>query len=135
MRVFCNEQLTPHNQLLMSEAKKWNEFYTTWVHKGHIFSRSKLPNSEPVQILDVKAAQTLGSMLSEDEKAKIRAANQGQRHQRPRGELGTNSVQVSRTTGEKGSIRIPTQSGSRDIRMGGKADCGTSGQVHAMKNR
>lgn len=27
IRIFCNEQLTPHNQLL-SEAKKWSEFYT-----------------------------------------------------------------------------------------------------------
>ena len=87
VRVFCNEQLTPLNQTIMYEAKKFGEFYGVWAFKSQIYCRKKLPNCEPVQLLDVKAAQTLGSMLSEEEKKTIRLANQNQnqRRQQPGG--------------------------------------------------
>ena len=80
VRVFCNEQLTPLNQTIMYEAKKWGEYYSVWAFRSQIFCRKKLPNSEPVQLLDIKAAQTLGGMLTEEEKKTIRTINQHQNH-------------------------------------------------------
>ena len=87
VRVFCNEQLLPLNQTIMYEAKKYGEYYSVWAFRSQIYCRKKLPNCEPVQLLDIKAAQTLGSMLSEEEKKMIRSANQNQnqRRQQPNG--------------------------------------------------
>jgi len=132
IRVYCNEQLTPRNQMLMFEAKKWGEFYSVWAYKGQIFCRKKLPNSEPVKILDTKAAQTLGGMLSEDEKQAIRQINQSQRRQNSR---GSHSAYRSNGRGEGDTNNIPTQNGKKDDNASGQPDAGASSQPHGTGNK
>lgn len=132
VRVYCNEQLTPRNQSLMFEAKKWGEFYSVWAYKGQIFCRKKLPDSEPVQILDIKAAQTLGGMLREDERQAIRQNNQNQRRQNPRRLRPDHS---SNGKGDDDTNSIPTQYGNKEARTSNQSDGGTSTQPQGPRNK
>lgn len=132
VRVYCNEQLTPRNQSIMFEAKKWSELYNVWAYKGQIFCRKKLPGSEPVQILDIMAAQTLGGMLSEEEKQTIR---QNYQYQRRQNTGGPRSSSNSNGNSDGSANQTHTQSDNRDGRKSDTSEDVALGQSQRLRSK
>ena len=75
IRVYANEQLSPKNQAILGEARKFKDFFFVWSWRAGIFCRPKIDGSQVQHLEEVNEATSLMDTLSAEQKETIEKAN------------------------------------------------------------
>ena len=74
-QIYANEHLSPNNQEILAESRKFREFLIIWTWKGKVYGRPKLEGSQVNLIPNTETAKALVDQLTDEDKETIRQQN------------------------------------------------------------